>query len=217
MGKSRKRIPLFLPVLLLFCLRISAVPQEEQVVIPPDAHEKALQAVAALGPGRGALEITYKVVNIQGLASSVESKAENLKSALQELGAKESDMEILIELPGDILFDFDHWDIREDARETLTKVGLILSSYQRPVEITGFTDSKGAEDYNLQLSQKRADSVKQWLVRYSGMESSTITTQGKGEADPVAPNTLPDGSDNPDGRQKNRRVEIKINKAQPPS
>ncbi|MBW1660432.1 MAG: OmpA family protein, partial [Deltaproteobacteria bacterium] len=74
----------------------------------------------------------------------------------------------------------------------------------------GHTDSKGSEEYNLALSQRRADSVKVWLIEEGGLKGITIITKGYGESKPVAPNTKPDGSDNPEGRAKNRRVEIYV-------
>jgi OOP family OmpA-OmpF porin len=92
-------------------------------------------------------------------------------------------------------------------------VGEIIKAYKSPnVTIAGHTDSKGAEDYNQKLSEKRAASVKSWLVKNAGINADIIKTIGYGESKPVAPNTKKDGSDNPEGRQKNRRVEILIKK-----
>jgi outer membrane protein OmpA-like peptidoglycan-associated protein len=62
----------------------------------------------------------------------------------------------------------------------------------------------------MKLSDDRAASVKNWLVQNAGVSASRITTRGFGETKPVAPNTNPNGTDNPEGRQKNRRVEITI-------
>ncbi len=78
--------------------------------------------------------------------------------------------------------------------------------------ISGHTDSKGSEEYNQKLSEKRAESVKKWLIENAGVNPKIIEISGYGESRPVAPNTNPDGSDNPEGRQKNRRVEIVIKK-----
>jgi len=64
----------------------------------------------------------------------------------------------------------------------------------------------------MNLSEKRAESVKNWLIKNSGIDSALIETEGCGESDPVAPNTLPSGFDNPEGRKKNRRMEILIKK-----
>lgn len=74
------------------------------------------------------------------------------------------------------------------------------------------TDGKGSDAYNQKLSERRADSVRQWLGQKEGLAQVKMTTQGFGAARPVAPNTNKDGSDNPEGRQKNRRVEIVLAK-----
>jgi hypothetical protein len=66
--------------------------------------------------------------------------------------------------------------------------------------------------YNLTLSQKRADSVKAWLVNKGGVKGKKLAAKGREEAKPVAPNINPDGSDNPEGRQKNRRVKVTVKK-----
>jgi len=185
---------------------------EEEITIPPEAHQKAIQSLKALGPERGALELTYRVLTIEGIAMGLTARSEKIQAALKELEAEETKTDYRIELPGDILFDLDEWTIRKDAEETLSKVGEVISAYQHPVSIIGHTDSLGSESYNMELSKKRAESVKQWLIDQAGIDSKRIETSGKGESEPVAPNTNPDGSDNPEGRQKNRRVEIRIRK-----
>lgn len=185
---------------------------EDEMVIPQEAHQKAIEALKALGPERGALSLSFKVLKIEGVNLGITARSEKIQAALKELGAEETDTEYKIELPGDILFDFDKWSIREDAEENLAKVGEIIAAYNHPVTIIGHTDSKGSEDYNLELSEKRAEAVKKWLVDQAEINPNLIETAGKGESEPVAPNTNPDGSDNPEGRQKNRRVEIRISK-----
>ena len=79
------------------------------------------------------------------------------------------------------------------------------------VMLEGHTDFKGEIDYNQALSEKRSERVKGKLIA-AGIESNRISIKGFGENKPIAPNTNPDGSDNPEGRQKNRRVEIKLDK-----
>ncbi|MGH8565635.1 MAG: OmpA family protein [Gammaproteobacteria bacterium] len=65
---------------------------------------------------------------------------------------------------------------------------------------------------NLDLSKRRAEAVKDWLVKKKAVPEPIITTRGFGETKPVTPDTNPDGSDNPQGRQQNRRVEITVEK-----
>ncbi|MCP4156132.1 MAG: OmpA family protein [bacterium] len=216
--KQRNQL-LILPVLLFFVLLLFPVqgagadtPQEEPL-IPADAHAKAITALETLGLDRGAKSIDYKSLEILGIVTGIVSKSEKIKAALKDLGAQETDTEFRIELSGDILFDFDKWDIRPQAQKTLLKVGEIVnSSGSSHVTITGHTDAKGTEQYNRRLSEKRADSVKNWLVQKGAVKGEIIETIGLGETQPAAPNTNTDGSDNPEGRQKNRRVEISVKK-----
>jgi outer membrane protein OmpA-like peptidoglycan-associated protein len=185
----------------------------EDPVIPADAQEKAILALKALGADRGAKAISFKTANILGVSKGVGFDSKQVQKTLKDLEAKETKTTIQIDLPGDVLFDFDKWDIRPDAEGTLKKVGEVIKAYRSSnVLISGHSDSKGQEDYNQKLSLKRAEAVKDWLVKNAGVDAGILRTEGLGETKPVAPNTNPDGSDNPDGRQKNRRVEILIKK-----
>jgi outer membrane protein OmpA-like peptidoglycan-associated protein len=108
----------------------------------------------------------------------------------------------------DVLFDFDKAELRPEAEEALARVAEILRQRQpRSVRVVGHTDSVGSDNYNQALSERRARSVAQWLTAHGG-ELPPLQAVGRGEADPVAPNTTPDGRDNPEGRQQNRRVEV---------
>lgn len=111
---------------------------------------------------------------------------------------------------GDALFDFDKSDLRADAEVTLAAAGPeIAKAGQHKVVVNGHTDSKGSDAYNNQLSEDRARTVRDWLASQRFVPADTAT-MGYGEKQPVAPNANPDGSDSPEGRQKNRRVEIDI-------
>ena len=128
---------------------------------------------------------------------------------LPDIQVQQGEEATIYTLPSDILFDFDKATLRPDAEAALEQIQASIQQRfpDAPLEITGHTDSKGDERYNLQLSQQRADSVKQWLEA-KGFSLNRLQTKGLGESQPVAPNTNPDQSDNPDGRQQNRRVEI---------
>lgn len=127
--------------------------------------------------------------------------------------ARETAAQIEVVLPADVLFDFDRADIRATAEATMHDVARLVRDKARgPVAIQGFTDAIGSDAYNQRLSERRAASVKSWLVTREGFASKSFTTSGLGARDPVAPNRLPDGSDNPDGRQRNRRVTLSIPK-----
>lgn len=131
------------------------------------------------------------------------------EAALSDLGARPEGGRIVVDLPSDILFDFDKADIRPDARPVLSKLAGVLSAMKESrVSIIGHTDSKGSDDYNDRLSNRRAISVKNWLSE-SGV-TSEMTSEGKGERFPVALNNTADGMDDPKGRQLNRRVQFII-------
>ena len=162
----------------------------------PDSPEVQAAARAALSHA--------KILDIVGLTLGIDG-------VLKDLGAKVTEQEIKIELAADVLFDFDKFNLRSEATNTLQKVGQVVKSYpQAPLLIEGHTDGKGGHAYNIKLSEDRALSVKSWLTQSAGIQGSRITTRGWGETKPVAPNTNPNGSDNPEGRQKNRRVELTL-------
>lgn len=117
--------------------------------------------------------------------------------------------ELKLNISSDILFAFDRADIRPQAARTLAQVALLIrEKHPRQVRIEGHTDAKGSDAYNMRLSLRRAESVRNWLVEREGINPRLIVVKGFGERRPVAPNTLPDGRDNPEGRRLNRRVEI---------
>jgi outer membrane protein OmpA-like peptidoglycan-associated protein len=103
---------------------------------------------------------------------------------------------------GDVLFDTGKSDLRTDAREALSKLtGIVLNYPSLHLTIEGHTDSTGGAEFNQALSEKRADSVRDYLVG-QGLDTSSLSAQGLGMSNPVADNNTAQG------RQKNRRVEI---------
>lgn len=115
-----------------------------------------------------------------------------------------------IDVPNDILFDFDSAELRPSAREPLLYLADLLNNRLRqPVDIEGHTDSMGSPEYNMMLSRRRAEAVKKWFTNKKVLGADNFKTRAYGETQPVAPNTNPDGSDNPEGRKKNRRVTIR--------
>jgi outer membrane protein OmpA-like peptidoglycan-associated protein len=157
--------------------------------------------------------LVFQTVDLEFKTEVIGGEVVDTKGAVKEIEMTETDTEIKIELSGDIIFDFDKWDIRKEAEPTLKNVAEVINRYgDSKVTVEGLTDSTGSDSYNLKLSEKRADYVKNWLVENGGVNGARITAKGLGEADPVAPNTNTDGSDNPEGRQKNRRVEVMVGK-----
>jgi OmpA-OmpF porin, OOP family len=109
-----------------------------------------------------------------------------------------------------VFFDFDKYSLRPESFVELDRVVGFLNDYPNiEIEMSAHTDSKGADEYNFTLSDNRARSVKEYLFS-KGIAVTRIISQGYGETKPVAENSNADGSDNPEGRQLNRRVEFKI-------
>lgn len=127
----------------------------------------------------------------------------------QSLVVGETASEVRVTIPADILFDFDKATIRPEAASALQQVAAVLRERRRgSVRIEGHTDSMGSSGYNLRLSERRAVAVETWLMEHEGFSDAGFRTVGYGASRPVAPNTKPDGSDDPAGRQRNRRVEL---------
>jgi outer membrane protein OmpA-like peptidoglycan-associated protein len=130
----------------------------------------------------------------------------------QGLNARETARGVVVSLPFTILFAFDSADLSPEARKKLDALATVLNQQQtlsRRIAVEGHADALGSQEYNLRLSQRRADAVAQELIA-SQIRRERVRSQGYGEQQPVAPNTNPDGTDNPDGRAQNRRVEVVI-------
>ena len=136
--------------------------------------------------------------------STLEAELAELRA--KQVPAKETDRGIVLTL-GDVLFAYNKANVKPRGRRIIDNVSEFLQKYtERTVTIEGHTDSIGSEEYNLGLSQRRADAVRYVLVA-NGIDSTRIQTRGMGEAYPVASN------DTDAGRQQNRRVEIIISKS----
>lgn len=115
-----------------------------------------------------------------------------------------------LRVAADALFAFDSADLGEQAA---AKLGALQAEIETRrggrVSIEGHTDAMGTPDYNRKLSESRARAVRDHLAKMGWIPAGT-PIQGRGESSPVAPNTKPDGSDDPEGRAKNRRVEVVV-------
>jgi outer membrane protein OmpA-like peptidoglycan-associated protein len=176
----------FRAVALLLIAGGSAAAQEATDPVPADARRKVVNLV-------------YRV--------------EQLQQRTQTLQMNETATELRVELSADVLFDFDKAAILPKAEESLRQVAAVISEKgSGEVRIEGHTDAKGSAAYNQRLSERRAEAVSAWLSANGGVSRGSVTTVGFGATRPVAPNAKPDGSDDPDGRQRNRRVEIVVKK-----
>jgi outer membrane protein OmpA-like peptidoglycan-associated protein/tetratricopeptide (TPR) repeat protein len=109
-----------------------------------------------------------------------------------------------------VYFAFDMKDIREMYSDEMdTVISLMMKYPELLVRIEGHTDSKGSDGYNSALSDRRAAEAKKYMLS-KGISEERVIAKGFGETAPIAPNENPDGSDNPEGRAKNRRVEFKL-------
>jgi len=186
--------------LLLACTGLTTAPaQEEQS--PPDTQKEQIELE------RKQLELEKKQLDLQRRQLQLE------EAARKELQLQETEKTVTMKLESDVLFDFGKAGIKPEAERTLDKVGTVIAQFpEGRVRIEGHTDSKGSRKVNRELSKRRAEAVKDWLVRKKDIPESIITTAGSGEMKPAVPNANPDGSDNPAGRQQNRRVEITVEK-----
>lgn len=117
---------------------------------------------------------------------------------------------VTVVLDTDVLFEFDRADLTPGAAAALDTIGADLADRATgEVTVVGHTDALGAEDYNLDLSRRRAETVRA-VLEPAAEGAVTFAVSGRGEAEPVAANAAPDGSDDPEGRRRNRRVELEF-------
>lgn len=140
---------------------------------------------------------------VQVVTMSSERQAMELQRLIDELQAQRTDRALVMSLH-DVVFASGEADLKAGDAGNLDELVAFLIEYpNRTVTIEGYTDSIGSPNYNQRLSQRRADSVKTYLVG-QGIGSMRLVASGKGEAAPVA------GNESADGRQQNRRVEVII-------
>ena len=157
--------------------------------------------VRALGAVGQPVEITTRGVAVQGAPTTV----------VTELPTVRTPQGLLVRLSNDVLFDFDSARLRPEAQEKLMQLAdLIRQTNPEGLSIVGNADSIGTDAYNMNLSLRRAEVVQNWLVAQGGVHLADIQVSGDGDHNPVAPNTLPNGQDNPAGRAQNRRVDITL-------
>lgn len=146
---------------------------------------------------------TREVGSAEAQAAAANAESMRLKAEIDALKATPTDRGLVLTL-GDVLFDTGKAELNSGASRKLDQLAQFLSEHKdRRVQIDGFTDSVGPDGYNQELSERRADSVKNALLT-RGIDPSRISTEGYGKAFPVASNN------DSGGRQMNRRVEVVI-------
>lgn len=173
-----------------------------------DAPSNAIEpsSVAASGASSTS-EDTGTDASAGGLAATVSA----LSADESDLNVRVTDLGTVIDLPADALFDYDKATLTPAAETELRKAAALIGrSPAGPVQVIGHTDSKGDDAYNRKLSEARARTVADWFGRQVVIRQRTFQVVGKGETAPIAPNDAPSGADDPQGRLKNRRVEVVI-------
>jgi outer membrane protein OmpA-like peptidoglycan-associated protein len=143
----------------------------------------------------------------QQAATQTQQMRERLRQQLgQVLQTRETARGLIMNM-SDVLFDFNKYTLKPDAREKLAKVSGILLAYpDLKVQVEGYTDNVGSDEYNQKLSEERAGTVRDYLASQD-VPSSNITSQGYGKSDPIADNSTGEG------RAQNRRVQLVVSGA----
>ena len=168
--------------------------------------ESAEQKVAA-SSARSDADAAMLAANASQLAANAsQQQAAELQRQLEILQARPTDRGMVLTL-GDTLFATGRSELKSGATANLDRLTTFMNEYpQRTAAIEGFTDSSGSDEYNQDLSQRRADEVRRYLIG-QGVGTARLSATGRGEASPVADNS------SAAGRQQNRRVEVVISQA----
>jgi outer membrane protein OmpA-like peptidoglycan-associated protein len=138
---------------------------------------------------------------LEAIRQKEEMRARLLAQLNQVLQTRDTARGLIVSMP-DVLFDFNKFTLKPEARERLARIsGIVLAYPDLKLEIDGYTDSVGSDEYNQTLSDKRAGAVRDYLVS-SSVSTNNVTARGMGKADPIADNTTAAG------RKLNRRVEM---------
>ena len=193
--------------------------EQQQAALQAQQQQAAAQAAAAEQEAEDAQRKMQEAQNQLAQAQLATQQAEQEKDEAvrqkeelrqrlqtqlnQVLQTRDTARGLIVSMP-DVLFDFNKFTLKSEAREKLAKIsGIVLAYPDLKLNIEGYTDSIGSDQYNLELSEKRADSVRGYLVS-QGVKPDNVTSSGMGKADPVADNGTAAG------RKLNRRVEMVV-------
>src|SRR5690349_15118559 len=177
--------------------RIKSGETERQQILLAAREQAANMARSVASQARNELQ------NGQAQLAQQQAEPQRHGAQLEDMQASQADRGIVLTL-GDVLFDTGQADLKPGAVRPIEQIAQFLNQHpERSVQVEGFTDSQGANDYNLELSQKRADAVAMAIIQ-RGVAADRVRAMGYGEEFPKASNSSP-GS-----RQLNRRVEIVV-------
>jgi outer membrane protein OmpA-like peptidoglycan-associated protein len=190
--------------------RIKAGETERQKILLSAREGEANQALAQARDAQSAAEqARNEAQNAQAELAAAQAEARRLASELQNVKTAQTSRGLVLTLD-DVLFDTGQAQLKSGARRTLDQIAQFLNENpERRVQVEGFTDSQGANGYNLELSQSRADAVAMAIIQ-RGIDAQRVRALGYGEEFPVASNA------DSGTRQLNRRVEIIVGNADAP-
>jgi OOP family OmpA-OmpF porin len=176
----------------------------------------ALAAGAGL-PGLAAGAASPTATDLKGKVRELRFETRDLRFEIVSIDGSVSDVrtttKVEVTLAADVLFAFDKADLAPVSQATLSELAPQIGTQAKgTVKIDGYTDAKGQAAYNQDLSERRAQAVQKELEGKLAGKTVTFAATGHGATDFIAPNAKPDGSDDPDGRAKNRRVTITYNR-----
>lgn len=138
------------------------------------------------------------------IGRNMDQKAEEMNEELEGVTIQRVEEGIAVSFDSGILFGFDSSSLRPEARENLEKLSEILARDDETIlMVVGHTDSTGDENYNMRLSERRAQSAANYMIS-QGLSESRVETEGRGETEPISDNS------SVEGQQENRRVEVAI-------
>src|SRR6266480_3161415 len=182
--------------------------RQAELAAAKEAQMKAEAEAAATKAKAEADALKSKEEAAKAEAERAQKAAADLRAQLLEqfnriLETRDTPRGLVVNM-GDVLFDFGKYDLRPEAREKLAKLsGIILAHPGLDLAVEGHTDNVGSDEVNQKLSEKRAETVRAYLIQ-QGLADGNVTAQGFGKTSPVVDNSTPEG------RQKNRRVEIVV-------
>ncbi|WP_103029275.1 OmpA family protein [Salinibacter altiplanensis] len=208
MQSIRPSAPFLLLITALFLGGCSSLSNTQKgAIIGTGAGGAAGAAVgkAAGGTAEGAI-IGAAVGGAAGaiIGNRMDTKAEELDKELENADVERVGEGIKVTFDSGLLFDFDSSALRDEARRNLTEFAESMAEFEETnILVVGHTDAQGAEDYNRELSNRRAESATSYLGTL-GVAANRLTSVGRGETEPVASN------ETEEGRQQNRRVEVAV-------
>ncbi len=180
---------------------------------PDGPYDARLSVVDEVG-NEGKSAAARVTINAAKPMLAVVAEDESVPDLMPEVKSQETERGIVIPLAAEVLFETGKAEVKPDAYATLDEAAAIVRKYiGRPISIEGHTDNVPIHDAdyasNKELSQARAEAVRAYFVKLKGLDAARLTAKGWGDARPIGDNATPDG------RRKNRRVEIIIEKEQP--